>query len=632
MSALRAHRIATLLAVALALAWPSTARGAASGRTVLALIITNNRGAGLERPDLHYADDDGAKYYELFRTIAGEDGTFLLTEFDSDTARLYPELRASPPDRIHLDAAARVIATRAREALSTGRIVDFYFVFAGHGDIDQGQGFLALTDGRLTGDDLEALLRSIPSTRSHVVLDSCNSFFVLGARKPGGAHFATSEDATRALVERLPNVGVFLSTSADGKVFEWSELQSGIFSHVVRSGLSGAADANGDGVISYAELRAFVDIAASAVKNPAYRPHVFARAPGGRDADALFEMDGHATASLDLPPDPELRLTVRDADDVACVDVHKEAGVAMSLHLPRRCTARAVVDERQVTLAGSRVVARRALDVKDDAPPATFDALAFAGPPPDARGGDDMFRMLFALPFGPRTFADYQARQPGTREEVFGISEEDRERMRVLLEQVAREERARRLQEAASYFGLALLGGAFTGAAFYQRAAGAGYLLLGFDVYYAGLGLDDVLRTSRGEWIYERYSWGLQQSPDEFARVVSRTEESLFREADHYRKQRQWQRWGGGISLAIAAPLFVYAVAESRTFDLASPGMLIWTALTTVAGSELVSSFVPYPTERLAEIWREDPARHDSPRLIIAPTAGGASLALRAIF
>jgi len=43
-------------------------------------------------------------------------------------------------------------------------------------------------------------------------------------------------------------VGVFLSTSAESEVFGWSELQSGVFSHAVRSGLMGAADANHDGI------------------------------------------------------------------------------------------------------------------------------------------------------------------------------------------------------------------------------------------------------------------------------------------------------------------------------------------------------------------------------------------------
>lgn len=61
-----------------------------------------------------------------------------------------------------------------------------YFVFAGHGDIANGEGFLELQDGRLTGSELETLLKSAGADELHVVLDSCNSWFVLSPRKPGG--------------------------------------------------------------------------------------------------------------------------------------------------------------------------------------------------------------------------------------------------------------------------------------------------------------------------------------------------------------------------------------------------------------------------------------------------------------
>src|SRR4030095_4110219 len=127
------------------------------------------------------------------------------------------------------------------------------------------------------------------STRSHVILDSCNAFFVLNSRRPGGRHFVTPDDATRSLRANLPNVGVFVSTSAEAEVFEWSELQSGIFSHAVRSGLSGAADANADGEVTYDELAPFVTIATRKVKNPLFRPQVFARGPGGDNRSAMVD-------------------------------------------------------------------------------------------------------------------------------------------------------------------------------------------------------------------------------------------------------------------------------------------------------------------------------------------------------
>ena len=53
------------------------------------------------------------------------------------------------------------------------------------------------------------------------------------------------------------NVGLLLSTSSARESHEWSGFESGVFSHEVRSGLYGAADADGDGRVSYAEIAAF---------------------------------------------------------------------------------------------------------------------------------------------------------------------------------------------------------------------------------------------------------------------------------------------------------------------------------------------------------------------------------------
>src|SRR4029079_8077351 len=97
-----------------------------------------------------------------------------------------------------------------------------------------------LEDGRFFREDLEALLVRVPAVRAHVLLDACNSVYMLASRKPGGTLFATPEDVERSMRARLAHVGTFLSTSADAQVYEWSQIESGVFSHAVRSGLSGA--------------------------------------------------------------------------------------------------------------------------------------------------------------------------------------------------------------------------------------------------------------------------------------------------------------------------------------------------------------------------------------------------------
>jgi hypothetical protein len=224
---------------------PAAASGAVVERLSFAVIVGNNKSLGRRRPELHYADDDAARYYEILQSIA-PGRVSLLADFDRDTARLFPGVQqnATPPTRRALDAVGRGLARQIAAAQRAGHETELYFIFAGHGDVAQGEGFIELADGRFSSSDLKRWLQALPFTRAHVILDSCNSFFMLGVRKPGGRHFATSEDAARALASRLPNVGVFLSTSAEGEAFEWSEIQSGIFSHLVRSGLLGAADAN----------------------------------------------------------------------------------------------------------------------------------------------------------------------------------------------------------------------------------------------------------------------------------------------------------------------------------------------------------------------------------------------------
>ncbi|HXN30529.1 MAG TPA: caspase family protein, partial [Polyangiaceae bacterium] len=279
------------------LAAPAGQAAVPAHRAAFAVVIGNNRSLGSRRPDLHYADDDAAKYFAILQTVA-PDQVSLLADFDDDTARLFPEarVRAVAPTRAELLRVGRELAVRVQAAADAGSETDVYFVFAGHGDVDQGIGFVDLADARFTSLDLEQWLRAIPFSRAHVILDSCTSFFMFGARGPGGRYYATPEDALRSLAARLPNVGVFLSTSAEGESFEWSEIQSGVFSHVVRSGLLGAADADGDGNVSYVELAAFVATATADVANPNMRPHVFSRGPGGRDDQPIIGAHGRTGA------------------------------------------------------------------------------------------------------------------------------------------------------------------------------------------------------------------------------------------------------------------------------------------------------------------------------------------------
>ncbi|MBI5544699.1 MAG: hypothetical protein HY901_12475, partial [Deltaproteobacteria bacterium] len=236
--------------------------------------------------------------------------------------------------------------------------MSFYFVFAGHGDVADGRGFVELSDGPFTSDDLDVLLARVGARESHVILDSCNSFFVISPRKPGGRRFATPSDAAESLARRHPGVGVFLSTSAEAQVYEWSELQSGIFSHAVRSGLAGAADADGDSRVSYQELAAFVDIAAAGIRNPGYRPKVFARGPAGDGNRTLVDLNARNLAVLAIDDPGAVRLRVRDTDGLRWVDLYKEEGASIELRLPHPLAQRMEVERLRLIGKEASVEAR----------------------------------------------------------------------------------------------------------------------------------------------------------------------------------------------------------------------------------------------------------------------------------
>ncbi|APR85937.1 Hypothetical protein A7982_11286 [Minicystis rosea] len=614
---------------------------APKSRAVFALIVTNNHSIELGRPDLHYADDDGVKYAEVFRMLAPEANVHLLTELDRDSALLFPHLKGKlkPPTRAEVTATAAVIAHAVADVRKLGVEVDFYFVFAGHGDVDHGKGFLELRDSRFTSDDVEALLKSVPSTRAHVILDSCNSFFVLNARKPGGRRVGVSEDAAKSLHERLPNVGVFLSTSAEAEVFEWSELQSGIFSHAVRSGITGAADANRDGMVSYDELRAFVDLASSKVKNPLYRPKVFARGPHGRAEQPIVVLAGISGRRVTIDAEPRVRVTVRDVDELPWIDVHKEEGAAMDLWIPARVAERASIEERDAgDLGGARVRERRTLEGLSAEGPIRLADAKLVPPSPSMRSANDVLRNLFAAPFGPRAMAAYQVEASKTSEQVYGVSHEDVERMRLLLAQVADIGKGERHLIAAVGLtaGVASVGFSIDSFVLGARSHDPwryvdGALQMTGAVASLTFGGVALFHRSYGEHLHASFVNCMATSSDP-AKVVAATERRLFELANTNFRLRRVLR-GVGIAavsfggFGLTAALLPGGKSENRR------SLIYASAEVAIAGAFAIAyGFIPTPVERMANLWSTDPAITRIPRFSLAPTIGAGTFGLQGTF
>jgi len=284
-------------------------------------------------PPLRYADDDAAGYLELFRALGAR--TYLLSRFDEGTRRLHQQAAAEARDPRRADLGQMVEQVAADVALARGRGLPtvVYFVYAGHGNVDNGRGYLALEDARLYGADLEKLIVDrIGAGETHFIIDACYSVFLALSRGPGGERREAHGFSALGGLGARPGVGLLLSTSSARESHEWSEFQGGVFSHEVRSGLLGAADANGDGQVTYREIAAFVERANAPIPNEKFRPDVYAKEPSS--APPLLDLRPGLGRRLELDGDHPGHYFIEDARGVRLADFNNAPGQGLRMIRP----------------------------------------------------------------------------------------------------------------------------------------------------------------------------------------------------------------------------------------------------------------------------------------------------------
>lgn len=257
-----------------------------------ALVVGNNRPLTAEGTTLHYADDDAVATHRLLLE-AGVDSV-LLTALDADSQRLLGGAKTPDrPRREELERAYAGLLERMQRARDRQSEVDFLFFYSGHGDVEEGEGFLVLENGKFTRSDLFSMLLRSPAKRNHVFVDACKSYFVAFDRGPGGERDAyLGPELVESVPGKLANTGFVLSTSSDRDSHEWDQFQGGILSHELRSALRGAADTNLDARISYAEIGAFLSNANQSIPVARFRPDFLVRAPGGNLREAVLSWSG----------------------------------------------------------------------------------------------------------------------------------------------------------------------------------------------------------------------------------------------------------------------------------------------------------------------------------------------------
>ena len=378
-------RYATLLLLIASTAYAEVRR--------LALVVGSNHGEGVSAAPLRYADDDAVAMYELL-TQAGVDAV-LLTSPDADTLRLHPGILSQPPTLTALLEAFETQRKRVTEFRAAGDEVEWTFFFSGHGDVEHGEGFLGLEQGRLTRAVLhETLLARSGATRTHVIIDACKSALLVVGKGPGGRRLPFAISFVRE-PKADGEVGFLVSASSARDSHEWERVQSDVFSYELRSALRGAADADGDGIVSYAEVGAFLRKANAAIPNPAYRPDFMilpANAERGLSA-AVLRWEGAAmVADVALG-----HVYVERPNGERVLDLNAASAFVARLFLPaeRPLFVRTVDDTKELALADAT---------------SAWSTVAVAPTQTRQRGALGLaFAQLFAEPFGADAVLEFRS-------------------------------------------------------------------------------------------------------------------------------------------------------------------------------------------------------------------------------
>jgi hypothetical protein len=302
------------LIFALVGAIPLTADGAGSGVVPLrrfALVAGSNNG-GPTRMKLKYATSDARSFATVLKELGGvKDGDMLLL--------IDPRLSEFQ------DGLRRVQAMMESER-EGGERRELLIYYSGHSD-DEG---LILGTESFPYDELRKQIVDVPSDVRVAVLDSCASG-ALTRTKGGTWRPAFLFDASTD----MKGHAFLTSSSAEESAQESDKIGASFFTHYLVSGLRGAADANGDGLVTLNEAYAFAfqETLASTEKtqygpqHPAYDINLTG------SGDLVLTDLRAASAGLIVAEDVSGRLYIRDARGVLAVELNKPEGQKVELGL-----------------------------------------------------------------------------------------------------------------------------------------------------------------------------------------------------------------------------------------------------------------------------------------------------------
>ena len=393
-----------LLALVFSLCTAHSARAASAALQRFALVIGNDRPEASGAELLRYADDDALATHMLLSDAHVQ--SLLFVRLDEATRGMHPKVAvAGAPRWSEIERGFSTLIARMKDAAAHGAQTEFLFFYSGHGDVDGGEGYVVLEDQRLTRSMLFSLLSRSSAAHNHVFIDACKSYFLVFDRGPGGHRAPYAGNWAERVPAQLGNTGFVLSTSSDRASHEWERYQGGILSHELRSGLRGAADANLDGAVSYAELGAFLVAANRAIQNPRFKPDFMVRAPGHDLEHKILSYPANV-GILHFAARAWGHFYLENARGERVLDAHPRAGQALRLLAP---TERPLFVRQNDELAEYAVEAEGSVEVA---------ALSPTAPQIAQRGAQSLaFQWTFSTPFGQAEVRDFRSSAAAERDD-----------------------------------------------------------------------------------------------------------------------------------------------------------------------------------------------------------------------
>jgi len=382
--------------------------GQANAATRLHALVVGNNGVFPGTPEagaptltpLAYADDDAAAVSALLGEIAAS--LHLLTVMDATTQAIYPKLvpLARPPTVAAVEQAVVAIAAAIERDRARGDQSVVWLFFSGHGSSSyRNEPALALSDGALSREYLyQQILGRLPATYVHLLVDACHAESIVRPRDSNAEVVSVAPETANAVLVRstlsgFPHVGALLVSSRDAQAHEWDAIGHGVFTHELLSALRGAADVNGDRLIEYSEISAFMSAANRGMGDVRTRVAVASRAPELNRRAPLLDLSAFSPSKVSwLSGVSGQRGVIQILDEFGrrLLTLHNTAEYSASLLLePSRILyVVAQGQEAQFSALAGKVT--------------RFDDLRFAPSQTRSRGlrSNALERGLFAIPFG----------------------------------------------------------------------------------------------------------------------------------------------------------------------------------------------------------------------------------------